>query len=270
MGDQLPRRPLPRQPSGSADRRRHYRVPRSVNVLLHVGRFGQLGRFSPLGVSTVRGIAVDLSLGGLRMRIANGAPCPAAGSTGLAEIHLASGWHRLRVKVVRSVFDEIALHFHDVAPAAEDAIEDEVVASIEAARKPNIVVVDPSPDRRHRIAESLRTAGCDPVEAATPLEAIGIVESRCGSIRGMTVAESLTQTRADEFCEYVSQSNPEIQLRLIAHGTVDLSVDDDELAPPPVMPRTLTPVVRDDDSLDLAMRDFAADAARALAMIEND
>lgn len=251
-------------------------MPRSVNVLLHVGRFGEMGRFSPLGSTTVRGIAVDLSLGGLRMRIGNGSGCPVAGSIGIVEIHLASGWHRVQVRVVRSVFDEIALHFNEIAPSVEDAIEDEVVASIEAARKPHIVVVDPSPDRRHRIAETLRTAGCDPVEAATPLEAIGIVERQGGSIRGMTVAESLTQTRADEFCEYVTQSNPEIQLRLIAEGTVDLSADDyDELAPPPPprLSRTFTPqvpIVADDDSLDLALRDFAADAARTLRMIESD
>jgi CheY-like chemotaxis protein len=265
-------------------------VPRSVNVLLQIGRRGRIGQggwmaeISPdrrveqkdePGVTMIRGIAIDLSLGGLRMRTSEGSACPAAGSAGLVEMHLASGWHRLRVKVVRSGFDEIALHFHDVAPAVEDAIEDEVVACIEATRKPHIVVVDPSPDRRHRIAESLRTAGCDPVEAATPLEAIGIVERECGAIRGMTVSQSLTtlpgtQTGAEELCDYVSQSNPEIQLRLIAQGTCDLPLDDvpDELAAPPRPTRPR--VVTDDDSLDLALRDFAADAARTLQRIESE
>lgn len=223
-----------------------------MNALLHVG------------LMTIRGMVVDLSLGGMRMRVSDGAACPATGCSGLVEIHLTGGWHRLRVQVVRSSFDELAMSFHDVAPAVEDAIEDEVVASLEATRKPHIIVVDPHPDRRHRIAETLRIAGCDPVEAATPLEAIGIVERECGAIRGMTVAESLTQTRAAEFCEYVSQSNPEIQLRLIADGTTDLPLDEDELALPPLP----VAIMADDDSLDLALRDFAADAARALQMIE--
>jgi hypothetical protein len=234
-------------------------VSRNVNALLHVG------------LMTIRGMVVDLSLGGMRMRVADGAACPATGSVGLVELHLTGGWHRLRVHVVRSVFDEVAVSFHDVVAAVEDAIEDEVVASLEANRKPHIVVLDPLPDRRHRIAETLRIAGCDPVEAATPLEAIGIVERECGAIRGMTVAESLTQTRAAELCEYVSQSNPEIQLRVIATGTMaagtcDLPLEEDELAPPP-SPVT---VVADDESLDLALRDFAADAARALQLIERE
>lgn len=245
--------------SGLGERRRHYRVQRTVNALFHVG------------IMTIRGMVQDLSLGGLRMRVSEGAACPIAGCYGYIEIHLATGWHRLRVKVVRSEFDELAVRFSEITPAVEDAIEDEVVASIEASRKPHIVVLDPMPDRRHRICESLRTAGCDPVEASTPLEAIALVERECGGIRGMTISESLTQTRADELWEYVSQSNPEINIRLIAEGTRDLSLDDagldDDLAPPPGPPV----IAADDDALlDLALRDFAADAMRTLQLVENE
>ncbi len=234
-------------------------MPRTVNALLHVG---------PV---TIRGMVLDLSLGGLRMRMAEGAACPASGSGGVIEMHLASGWHRVKVRVVRSEYDELAVRFLEVSPATEDAIEDEVVASIEAQRKPHIVVLDPMPDRRQRICESLRASGCDPVEAATPLEAIGIVERGCGGIRGMTISESLTQTRADELWEYVSQSNPEIHIRLIAEGTRDLELDDafadghePTFSGPPV-------IVADDDAmLDLALRDFAADAAGTLKMVERE
>jgi CheY-like chemotaxis protein len=192
------------------------------------------------------------------MRVSDGSICPAVGSVGLIELHLAQGWCRQRVRVVRCSFDEIALHFHEISAALEDAIEDEVVACIEASRRPQILVVDPSPDRRHRIAESLRTAGCESVEAATPLEAIGIVERYSGTIRGMTVSESLTQTSGDEFCDYVSQTNPEIRLRLIAEGTCEIPI-----SPPSGHERDghSVRVVSDDDTLDLELRDFAADAA---------
>jgi CheY-like chemotaxis protein len=259
-------RPSGGGPSGAStgspiERRRHYRVQRTVNALFHVG------------IMTIRGMVLDLSLGGIRMRVSEGAACPIAGCGGFIEIHLASGWHRLRVKVVRSEFDELAVRFSEITPAVEDAIEDEVVASIEASRKPHIVVLDPVPDRRQRICESLRTAGCDPVEAATPLEAIALLERECGGIRGMTISESLTQTRADEVWEYVSQTNPEIHIRLIAEGTRDLSVDDagagmdDELAPPPGPPV----IVADDEHLlDLALRDFAADAVRTMRPIDHE
>lgn len=264
MGDQQHRAPSRPQTGndagrggGAVERRRHYRVPRTVNALLHVG------------LMTIRGMVLDLSLGGLRMRVAEGAACPATGSFAVIEMHLASGWHRLKVRVVRCEYDEIAVRFSEVTPAAEDAIEDEVVASIETLRKPHIVVLDPMPDRRQRICESLRASGCDPVEASTPLEAIGIVERGCGGIRGMTISESLTQTRADELWEYVSQSNPEIRIRVIAEGTRDLELDDadGDLA----MPSGPPVIVADDDHmLDLALRDFAADAVSTLQMVESE
>jgi CheY-like chemotaxis protein len=213
---------------------------------------------------TIRGMVQDLSLGGLRMRVSEGAACPTVGCDGTVEIHLAAGWHRLRARVVRVALGELAVRFSEITPAVEDAIEDEVVASIEASRKPHIVVLDPVPDRRQRICESLRTAGCDPVEAATALEAIALVERECGGIRGMTISESLTQTRSEEMWEYVSKSNPEIHIRLIAEGTRDLSLeevglDQDALAPPPGPPVI---VADDNHRLDLALRDFAADAVR--------
>lgn len=268
MGDQQHRHRAPSRPPTSNDacrgegveRRRHYRVPRTVNALLHVG------------LMTIRGMVLDLSLGGLRMRVAEGAACPATGSSGVIEMHLATGWHRLRVRVVRCEYDEVAVRFSEITPAVEDAIEDEVVASIEAQRKPHIVVLDPMPDRRQRICESLRASGCDPVEAATPLEAIGIVERECGGIRGMTISESLTQTRADELWEYVSQSNPEIHIRVIAEGTRDLALDDDDLDGDDVALPPGPPVIVADDEhmLDLALRDFAADAAGTLQMIERE
>jgi CheY-like chemotaxis protein len=249
MGDQSERHHA--QPSkGAPERRRHFRVSRPVTALLHVG------------VMTVRGRVIDLSLGGARIRISDGAACPSVGSVGLVELQLAHGWCRQRVRIVRCAFDEIAVRFNEISATVEDAIEDEVVASLEAAKRPHILVVDPSPDRRHRIAETLRIAGCESVEAATPLEAIDIVERQTGVIRGMTVSESLTQTSADEFCEYVSQTNPEIQLRLIAEGTRDIPVTD-------MLRETTMPVhvVADDDRLDVALRDFAADAARTLQLI---
>jgi CheY-like chemotaxis protein len=196
------------------------------------------------------------------MRVSDGAACPAVGSVGLVEMQLSHGLCKQRVRIVRCAFDEIAMRFNEIAPAVEDAIEDEVVACVEASRRPHILVVDPSPHRRHRVAETLRIAGCESVEAATPLEAIGIVERRGGVIRGMTVSESLTQTSADEFCEFVSQTNPEIQLRMIAEGTRDIPYnDEDRDLPGPVH------VMPDDETLDVALRDFAADAVRTLQLL---
>lgn len=245
------------------NRRRHPRVPRSISARLQVG------------VMTLRGRVTDLSLGGALLRFGEDEICPAAASVGLLELHLKDGWRHLRVRVVRGDVGLVALHFHPLAPSLSVEIEGEIAAAVEACRRPPIVVMDPEPERRHRIAETLRTAGCVPVEAATPLEAIDLVEKH-GGIRGMTVADSATQTSADELCDYVSQSNPEIRLRRIAVGTRDVPLTDELAGEPAPSPLHLAPVARpsgtvpvpvvaDDETLDTALRDFAADTASDLA-----
>lgn len=236
----------PKSTAYESNRREHLRVPRTVSARLHVG------------VMSLRCHVVDLSMGGVRLRVQDGEACPAVGNVGLLELHLDAAWRHVRIRVVRCTFDEVAVRFHEVTEDLRRALEAEVAASVAAFRRPHIVVVDPSPDRRHRIAESLRTAGCESVEAATPLEAIDIVEKQHGAIRGMTVADSLTQTSADELCEYVARSNPEIRMRRIALGTRDVPITDDledDLTVPIAM------VVTDDDTLDTALRDFATDIA---------
>lgn len=262
MGDHL------HTESDGRDRRRHLRVPRTISARLHVG------------VMTLRSRVIDLSLGGTLLRFGEDEICPAVGSVGLLELHLQRGWSHLRVRVVRCDVGLAALHFHQLDPVLTAALESEIAAAVEACRRPPIVVMDPEPDRRHRIAETLRTAGCAPVEAATPLEAIDLVEKHGGGIRGMAVADSATQTSADELCEYVSQSNPEIRLRRIAVGTRDVPLTDD-LEGSPTSPLHLAPVARpsgtlpvpivaDDETLDTALRDFALDTASDLSPLPPD
>jgi CheY-like chemotaxis protein len=84
--------------------------------------------------------------------------------------------------------------------------------------RPRLLVVDPSPERRHHIAEKLRAAGCDPYEASTPLEAIDLIERPSSHITGVAVATNLTQTDGDELCEFVAETNPGIKLALIAEA----------------------------------------------------
>ncbi len=262
MGEQL------HTEGNGRDRRRHLRVPRTISARLQVG------------VMTLRGRVIDLSLGGALLRFGEDEICPAVASVGLLELHLKDGWRHLRVRVVRCDVGLVALHFHPLAPSLAAEIEGEIAAAVEACRHPPIVVMDPEPERRHRIAETLRTAGCAPVEAATPLEAIDLVEKH-GGIRGMTVADSATQTSADELCDYVSQSNPEIRLRRIAVGTRDLPLTDELAGEPALSPLQLAPVARpsgtlpvpvvaDDETLDTALRDFAADTASELSPLAPD
>ena len=80
---------------------------------------------------------------------------------------------------------------------------------------PVVVIVDQEETRRHRVAESVRHAGGRSIEAATPLEAIALVESGDDDIGAVAIAERLTQTRGDELLEYLWTTHPELEIAVI-------------------------------------------------------
>lgn len=189
-----------------SERRRHYRASVEAGVLIHAAKV------------VMRGRVVDLSLGGVRIRRADdSAPCPAVGSAAMVELELGNhGWVAQDGRIVRAALDELVILFAPLAPEVEDLIEDEVLAALEAARRPRTIVVDPSAERRHRVSAKLRAAGCESYEAATPLEAIGLLEHPRHHISGVAVAQHLTQTGSDEFCDFLAETNPGIKLALLA------------------------------------------------------
>lgn len=211
-----------------AERRRHYRAGLEASALVHAASI------------VLRGRTVDLSLGGVRIRrIDESTPCPAVGSAAMIELELGRRWVAQDGRIVRAALDEIVVQFAPLAAEVEDLIEDEVLAALEAAKRPRAIVVDPSAERRHHIAERLREAGCEPYEAATPLDAIGLLEQPRNHISGVAVAARLTQTGGDELCDFVAETNPGIKLALIAD------------------------VLADDDSIDRSLRGFV-DQVRAM------
>jgi hypothetical protein len=80
---------------------------------------------------------------------------------------------------------------------------------------PVVVVVDQAETRRHRVAESIRHAGGRSIEAATPLEAIAIVESGNQDIDALAIAQKLTQTGGDELVSYMSITHPDLEVAVI-------------------------------------------------------
>ena len=188
------------------ERRRHMRADTDLGARLHAAG------------TTLKCRSVDLSRGGVRVRrLDEDAPSPAVGTAALIELELGpGGWVAQDGRIVRCDFGELVVAFDGVADAVARLIDDEVRTAIAAVSRPRLVVVDPSAQRRHHIAEKLRAAGCDPYEAATPLEAIDLIERPSNHIAGVAVAEHLTQTDADELCEFVAETNPGIRLALIA------------------------------------------------------
>ena len=80
---------------------------------------------------------------------------------------------------------------------------------------PVVIVVDQSETRRHRVAESIRHAGGRSIEAATPLEAIALVEAGRDDIDALAIAEKLTQTCGDELVQYLSITHPDLAVAMI-------------------------------------------------------
>ena len=230
-----------RRAESGTERRRHFRARVGASVVVHA---------SPIAL---RGQVVDLSLGGVRVRRADDdVPCPAFGTPVTIEVELAkAGWVIQPGWIQRRTIDEIVIAFDHLAPQVEDLIEEEVLAALEAERRPRMVVVDPTPERRQRMVAALREAGCDSYEASTPLEAIDLVGRPHNHITGIAVAEQLTQTGGDELMDFFAETNPGIRLAMIAEATG---------CGPRVTRGGIAVVSPDDDELDRSLRAFVDDA----------
>lgn len=230
-----------RRADTGSERRRHYRAQVASNAVVHAARIA------------LRGRVVDLCLGGVRVRRSDDdVPCPSFGTPAVVELELGrAGWVTQDGWIQRSTIDEIVIAFDRLRPHIEDLIEEEVLAAIEANRRPRMVVVDPAPERRQRVAAALREAGCDSYEASTPLEAIDLVERPHNHIAGIAVAEQLTQTGGEELMDFFAETNPGIRLAMIAEASGEH---------PRITKEGVAVVSPDDDALDRSLKDFVDEA----------
>jgi len=223
------------------ERRRHFRADVDLAAVIHARTI------------EFRGRVVNLSLGGVRVRREpDSAPCPVPGTQARVDLDLGRhGWVSSTGHIQRCGLDDLVVQFDALPAELMDLIEDEVMAALDAARRPRMIVVDPSAARRKRVAEALRTAGCESYEAATPLEAIDMLERPRHRIRGVAMAEYLTQTNSNEFCDFVAETNPGIKLALIADGTVET----------PRVER-VDAVLPGDETLETSLRGFVDSVSR--------
>jgi hypothetical protein len=135
------------------------------------------------------------------------------------ELELRGRWVAQHGRARRCDIGEVAVEFDAVSPDLEDLIEDHVLAAVEARHSPRVVVLDGSPPRRRRVSEALRRAGCESIEASTPLEAINCVETSSRPVAAVAVAEQVARTHSDALVDYFSESNPHIKIAVIADGT---------------------------------------------------
>jgi CheY-like chemotaxis protein len=200
------------------ERRRHDRADVEGCALIHVP--------GPAGVG-VHCKTINLSLGGILVRELEDAVRVEHGMSVLIELEIDGlGWARQAGTVVRTHGGDIAILFDRLDAALGAAIANEIAAAHEAEHNPHVVVVDPSPGRRRRITQELRDAGARSYEAATPLEAVDLIERSHVRVRGVAVArQTRTQTESDELVDYLSASHPDLHLAVIEDDAENLGTD---------------------------------------------
>lgn len=180
--------------AGGSERRRSLRAPVHGTAVVRGDR------------RAVGGFIENLSLGGCLLRTAD-----LLGRTDALDIELrVPQCSHLRVTgdAVRVERHEngprMAVRFTDISADAEDAIENEVLAALDAARARPVLVVDGDVSRRTLVADALRERSLTPIVPRTPLEVVdSLVGRRCielcvmsqtfGGLRGAEVSNFITE-----------------------------------------------------------------------------
>ncbi len=176
-----------------AERRRSLRAPVHGTVVLRGDH------------RAVPGHLANLSLGGALVRTVE-----PLGRADLLDVvmhlperaHIAVACRAVRTER-RDNGPRVAIRFVDLSADAEDAIEDEVVGSLAAARTRAVLVVDGVEDRRLDIADALRARAMTPLTPGTPLEVVHslgkhridlcVMSTRFGDLRGAEVSRFITE-----------------------------------------------------------------------------
>jgi CheY-like chemotaxis protein len=182
----------------------------------------QTVRSSPKGTVSIR--ATDYDVRGRIANVSRGGLCAITlvtpperviGCSVELEIRFdtqQSAWIRMSGHILRLGATRIAIGFDRVPDGFDRLIEDTLNASHSRNRVLATVLVDSNTERRQRMAEAFRAAGCAVVDVSTPLEAI----VRLGEFHFepdiIAIADSLPATIADELRKFVDLEHPRAKL----------------------------------------------------------
>ena len=185
------------------ERRASARIETNGSVVVHV----QGG---------ARGRVLDLSVGGIRVQLADGEPRGAADDPVALQVHLdgaGATWLRFEGLVRRTdARGATAIAFTSIPIDFAEVIQIELRADLEHAGASNVLVVDPQSPRRRRLAAALAGAGCFVVEAGTPLEAIAHLGQARARPWIVAIADTVPGAIADELRAYLADTDARVQL----------------------------------------------------------
>jgi len=188
------------------ERRHGGRTGTSGTVILHLRGDAMHGRLVDLGIG---GLSTDLDVPGA-CRI--GAPV-------VIDLRLDGGhahWQRAAGRISRVDGARVAVGFRTASAELEDLVQDELVAALDCARVPRVVVVDGNRRRRALVVAAFRAAGCRVFETFAPLGAVHVLDDSRLHAWIIAIADSSPAREARELRGFVRATYPAV--RLVAIG----------------------------------------------------
>jgi hypothetical protein len=200
------------RPGARPERRRHARISPKGTSVVHATSYALRGRI------------VNLGEGGMFVATRVSAPELLLGSAVDIELRLDTGfaqWLRGTGRIVRVTADGVAIAFDALPAQLRKMIEDLTTASRARVRILAVVLIDADPPRRSAMAEGFRAAGCDVIEAATPLEAIVRLGESSFEPDVIAVADSQPSTAAEDMRTFVHHNHPNAKLVTIGDAALE-------------------------------------------------
>lgn len=174
------------------------------------------------GTYLLRGRVANLSLGGFSATTLVTAPERLLTSAVEIELRFDGGdraWCELGGRLLRSGATSLAVEFDRVPPGFAQTVEEMHDALHGRRRVLSIVLVDATDDRRVTLANAFRSAYCNVIDTATPLEAIVRLGESHFEPDVIAIADSTPATISDELRRFVDREHPHTRVLTIGHET---------------------------------------------------
>jgi CheY-like chemotaxis protein len=187
------------------DRRQHVRVVANGSAIVQ-------------GSAATRGRLLNISSGGMLMRLGEGESGYRCGEHVTVEVHLdrtRATWLRFHGEIARAGHLELAISFTAVPSDFADVIQDALVSALEGATLAHVLLVDPNTERRTPFAALLRRAGCRVTEVVTPLDAIAQLGGSAIHSWVVAIASTVPASTADELQHFLAESDALLEIRML-------------------------------------------------------